>query len=149
MAASWVKITFSGLHTAVEDSMVKVLAVKHLCKCLPVYEHNDEHNQSHDGGPDPDSHPGFQRKRGLGLAVVLHSAQWEVQVPHSHLEITERVWTQCWQALVWASKDKNKNSFYKNVNFIIILHFPYYILFLELSPCYFYYHYLQCVSFII
>lgn len=58
-------------------------------KRLPVYEHYDEDDESHDGGSDPDSHLSLQRKRGLGLAVVLHSAQGEVQVPHSHLETTE------------------------------------------------------------
>lgn len=56
---------------------------------VPVYEHYDEHNERHDGGSHPDSHLRFQRKRGLGLAVVLHSAQGEVQVPHFHLEVTE------------------------------------------------------------
>ena len=54
--------------------------------CLPVYKDYDEHNESHYGGSYTNSHLGLQGECGLGLAVVLHSAQGEVQVPHFHLE---------------------------------------------------------------
>lgn len=45
---------------------------------LPVNEHYDEHNKSHYGGPNPDSDLSLQRESGLGLSVVLNSAQREV-----------------------------------------------------------------------
>lgn len=54
--------------------------------CLPVYEDYDEHDESHYGGPYPDSHLSLHRKCRLSLAVVLHSAQREVQIPHFHLK---------------------------------------------------------------
>lgn len=56
--------------------------------CSPVYEDDDEHNESHDGGAHPDAHLSLQRECRLGLAVVLHSAQREVQIPQLHLEST-------------------------------------------------------------
>lgn len=55
------------------------------CTCLPVYEDYDEHNESHYGGSHPDSHLSLHRKRRLGLAVILNSAQREIQIPHFHL----------------------------------------------------------------
>lgn len=58
------------------------------CTCLPVYEDYDEHNESHYGGSHPDSHLSLHRKRRLGLAVILNSAQREIQIPHFHLGST-------------------------------------------------------------
>lgn len=61
------------------------------CTCLPVYEDYDEHNESNYGGSHPDSHLSLHRKRRLGLAVILNSAQREIQIPHFHLGSTNKV----------------------------------------------------------
>ncbi len=66
--------------------MVKLYEITEYCMFLPVYEDYDEHNQSHNGGSHTDSHLSLQRKCRLGLAIILHSAQREVQIPHFHLE---------------------------------------------------------------
>lgn len=74
--------------TALCSLLRTIISQRNRSVFLPVYEHYDEHDESHYGGSHPDSHLSLQRKCRLRLAVVLHSAQREVEIPHFHLENT-------------------------------------------------------------
>lgn len=60
--------------------------LRYLFLHLPVYKDYDKNNKCHYGGSHTNSHLSLHRKSRLSLAVILYSAQREIQIPHFYLK---------------------------------------------------------------